>query len=142
MNLIRDFKKESFNKTYAYIDEKTIYKRISESTKLDFLIAYIAEKDEKIVGLIAGIVVPSYTDENKKIGMELIWIVNKENRGSSIGTRLFKILEDTMFQRDADSVVFIAGSYSVLTDNSHLLEKVYKRNGYEKLEVHYIKRRK
>jgi len=137
--LMRAFKLESFNKTYAYMDEKTIDKRINEAVDHDIPITYVADVNNLIVGMIAGIVIPSYTDESKNMGMELVWIVNKGYRSKSIGMRLFMVLEEEMFKRGADSVIFTAGSYSVLTDNSHKLADVYKRNGYSKLEIHYIK---
>ena len=142
LELVKEFKKESFNKTHAYIEEAAIRQRIIQSVETGDPIVFVALQDGKIVGIIAGILSTAYADFNKKIGIELIWIVNKNYRGGSVGTRLFKTLEDKLFELGADSVIFTAGNYSVQTNNSHLLEKMYRRNGYEKLEVQYIKQRR
>jgi len=140
-DMLVEFKKESFNNTFCPMNEETIIKRVKQGLDTGIPFGYVAEVGGKIVGMIAGMVIESYTDETKKIGMELVWIVSKEFRNKGEGVKLFKALENRFIAEECDFIIFTAGSYSEHTDNSGKLESLYVRQGYSKLETQFVKRR-
>jgi GNAT superfamily N-acetyltransferase len=133
--LVQEFKKEALDSIPVSFDETTVMGIIVSSISQDIPRIYVA-LDGGVIGLIAGVVLPSYFDKNKITSMELMWYVNQAHRGTSAGIKLMKEMELYAKERGADTLVMIAPYYS---PSSKDVSKLYERYGYKRLETHYIK---
>ena len=85
-----------------------------------------------MVGLIAGVIVPSLTD-NKPALQEVIWYVDKRFR--SHGRKLMDAFEQEAARRGLTRVLMALMENSM----SERLDAFYRRCGYRRFEVQYIK---
>lgn len=95
-------------------------------------IVLLAERDDKVVGIIAG----RFIDSFNSMGLffeEILWYVEPSSRG--IGIMLFKKLLKTCEERGCKGVSMWAYC------NEHLqgVERLYKRTGFKEIERKYYK---
>lgn len=130
--LINEFYEESLKQYGLSFDLVTI-----DTTIENFInnhICLLIEKDNKVVGVIAGMIAISIFDASQKIAQEAIWYITKEERKGTAGIRLFKAFEDECKARGANIISMIR------VDNiSNRLDKLYKSRNYQLAEFHYLK---
>ena len=133
LELIIQFYKESLKEYGLKISIATIKNNIK--VFIDNHIIIIAEKNTDIIGVIAGIVVPSIFDDSQIIAQEIMWYINKDFREGSSGLRLLKSFEDICRFLGVNKI------YSGHTNNLNpdRLNKFLVRQGYTSMETHYIK---
>lgn len=136
LDLVEEFKQEALNETKISFDRTTLKRRLDDAILNDVPIIFVAVDKEKVIGVIAGVLINSYFDINKKMATEFIWYVNKKYRGNSASVRLLKTFEKYCKENKADTVTMIAPHYS---ENSKEIGFFYERQGYKKLETHYLK---
>jgi len=94
--------------------------------------SFVAIKDGKVVGLLAGQVVTD-TLSGEETYAELMWFVLKEHR--SCGARLLKFVEDWVKEKGIKRMMMV----HMCNDKEDQLREFYLRLGYRPMEVHYIK---
>lgn len=98
-------------------------------------VALVIENDQEIIGVIAGAVIPSFTDGSQRIFNESIWYVKPEHRGGSTGIRLLRLVEKYCINIGINKIVMI-GMFNNEIDR---LGSFYTSQGYTGLEIHYVK---
>lgn len=99
---------------------------------IDDKIAFVADKDKKIIGIIAGqVMVPPGSDD--KVFHELVWFVLPEYR--RYGIKLFNRIEQFCQTNDIKHMIFI----HIINSVSEKVERFYQKKGFKLLEQHYIK---
>lgn len=139
LDLIEQFKEEALNKTMVSFNLNTLAKRTLEAIQKDNPSIILAHNNGKAVGMIAYITVNSYFDQNQIMALELMWYVDKDYRNSNIGKKLLEAAEKDLASKKVNTLTMIAGHYSVNTGKDKVLDIFYQRQGYKKLETHYIK---
>ncbi|MFZ2950891.1 MAG: GNAT family N-acetyltransferase [Desulfuromonadaceae bacterium] len=87
---------------------------------------------DKVVGGLGGIKGPDL-HHPRIVAVETFWFVLPEFRGK--GLRLFAAFENWAVEKKCDAVAMVH-----LTDSQpEILEKLYRRKGYELIEKHYLK---
>lgn len=119
---IVDFDETSFRATYSHL-------------LAGDGVCIVAEKDGAIVGVTGALAYPFYFNGRHKTGQELFWWVNPEERGSSIGSRMFKALED--WAREVGCQTFSMIALDALKPEA--VARVYQRAGYRPSERSFIK---
>jgi len=94
---------------------------------------FLAEENEEIVGFLGALLYPDVNDGDL-IGTELFWFVEKEHRGRC-GMRLFDAFEKWAIEAGAKRLIM--SHLSTLAPDK--LKKIYKRLGYRKADVSYVK---
>jgi len=89
--------------------------------------------DDKLQGMIAGIVYPYYFT-GQMSGNEMFWWVEPESR-KGLGKKLLDGLEDWAKGKGAVSFTMI----SLDASEPERMDKIYKRRGYEPREHHYVR---
>ena len=138
-NLVKEFQEEALNKTKVSFNEITLLARIDSAIKHDMPTIFVAVENDIVVGLLSGLIVNSYFDTNQILALELMWYVSKQHRGASAGKKLMEEFEKYAKEKGAENVIMIAGHYSINEKKDMVLDHFYKKNGYIKLETHYIK---
>jgi GNAT superfamily N-acetyltransferase len=101
-------------------------------TSVDDKISFVADKDKKIIGIIAGqVMVPPGSDD--KVFHELVWFVLPEYRRYSI--KLFNSIIQFCRINDIKYMIFNHITNSV----GEKVERFYQKKGFKLLEQHYIK---
>jgi GNAT superfamily N-acetyltransferase len=90
----------------------------------------LGEENEKTVGLLGFIVTPHHFS-GQLYASELMWYVEPEHRKGGIGLQLLWEAERRAKKQGAETMIFSAPNDSVAA--------LYKRFGYEQLEVSYRK---
>lgn len=90
----------------------------------------LGEEDGAIVGLL-GFIITDHHFSGQRYAAELMWYVLPEHRKGGIGMKLLWEAEKAAKQSGAQDMVFTAPNDEV--------SALYKRFGYEKLEVTYRK---
>lgn len=91
----------------------------------------VAEQSGQVVGMIGGIVYPSYFNRNSLTGQEMFWWSE-----STEGLRLYRALEAWAISKGCTSFSMVA-----LQDREFTrMDALYKRMGYRPSEHSYIKR--
>lgn len=89
---------------------------------------WVLDLNNEIVGICGAISFPLYFNPAYTIAQELFWYVHPEHRGS--GKLLLNHLEDWSKEEGVNALHMIA-----LEDkNAGIMEKVYKKAGYEPVE--------
>lgn len=127
--LIFEFHEESL-KEYLSFDSKTIRQSI-----LDYIDKYIMLVDDKLTGIIAGIIAPSIFDSKDIIAQESIWYISKEHRKGRLGLELLHAFEGKAKELKATKIIMI----HMDNLNGDLMEKLYTHRGYKRLEWNFIK---
>jgi len=138
-SLIRQFKEEALNKTMVSFDDMTLLKMINEAIEKGNPSIIVARDENRVVGMIAYVVIQSFYDENQIMALELMWYVSKDRRDNKVGHRLIEEAEKDCRAKGAESLIMVAGHYSENIRQDRALDVLYRRKGYKKLESHYIK---
>lgn len=101
----------------------------------DSAIVLIAEAEGNAVGLLAGVVAPTWFQKTKYVAQELAWWVDEEFRSSLVGVRLFMAFEEWAKLTGAESIIM--SSIETGSDNTG---RFLERTGYKKSDTNYIKR--
>lgn len=99
-------------------------------TKIGILLLLINEGN--IVGVLGGIKYQDVNSENL-IASELFWFVEKEHRGQ--GSELLELFEKWAKINKCKKIIMVHLA-DLMPDR---LEVFYRRKGYRKMEVHYVK---
>lgn len=119
----------SFN--IPFDEESTRY---TLEMSLDQALLTVAD-DGKIVGFACGLMSPCVANFEYKVAHEIAFWLEKEYRGSGLGQKLVKSLED--LAREANATLFnVAALYFASSDKA---EAIYKKHGYIKTETCYTK---
>jgi N-acetylglutamate synthase-like GNAT family acetyltransferase len=129
--LVEEFYEESLK------EYKLSFRDIEETIKNTVAnhIGLVAEKEEKIIGCIGGITIPSMFDKDELIGQESIWYITKSERKGTVGIRLLKAFEEECKKKGCSFVimVYMGNSYP------EQLKRFYSMNNYKLLEMQHIK---
>lgn len=98
-------------------------------------ITFVSQTNEKVDGIIAGMLTHSNFDKSEPIAQEFIWYLSKEARKGSTGIRLLKAFE-TKAKRLGAKFILMMYMGNLFKDT---LEKLYRKNKYKHLESQYIK---
>lgn len=101
--------------------------------ELDEIVLFVAEDNNKLVGMLVGVVNESLFS-NDKIASELAWFVEKEYRGTSMALRLLAEFEKWAKLQDCSFIAMI--DLHRVND----LENMYNKLGYELAEKTYMKK--
>jgi len=134
VSLVKDFFKESLSDYGLLLEDKTIIETLEHYAKN--LIAFVAEENGKIVGVVGGLIAHSIFDKSQLIGQETIWYVDKDYRNGTIGLKLIKTFEDECKNRGASLIAMV----NMGNLNNEILGKLYRHRGYKLMEKQYIKR--
>ena len=137
-NLVKEFQEEALNKTSISIDENTMKQHINTAILKDIPCVFVYVKD-RVIGLISGMIIPSFFHTNKTMAFELMWYVSKKFRGGNTGNELLNAFEEYAIKNKAEYIVMVAPFYSGNERENNIFEYLYKKKGYRKLETHYIK---
>ena len=130
LGLIKEFQEEVIDEYNILCDDE-----VARSIMTAFVsTTLIAEKDGKIVGLLAGTIV-NYPLNKNRVFQEVLWFVTKQYRK-------YGILLLNEAERYAKEVWGCIQMIMVHMGNSksEKLEAFYLKRGYKFLEAHYLKR--
>lgn len=132
--LVKEFFEESLSEYGLLLDNKTIIETLEHYAKN--LIAFVADENGVIAGVVGGLIVPSIFDKSQLIGQETIWYVDRNYRSGIIGLKLIKAFEDECKKQGANLIAMVhMGNL-----NADVLGKLYRHRGYKLMERQYIKR--
>jgi hypothetical protein len=97
-------------------------------------LCFLAEKDESVVGMIAGILSPAYFNHSHITGEELFWWVSAD-AAPHTGVKLLTAIEDKA--RELGGNTWNMKSLARL--NGERMEQLYTRRGYRASERLFIK---
>ena len=96
---------------------------------------WLAEIDNEIVGIAGALLYPLYFSPTNLVAQELWWWLTPASRGSGVGSKMFKQIEQWSQEKGAKALFMIA-----LEDSKvQKMEKVYARAGFRPLERTFIK---
>jgi N-acetylglutamate synthase-like GNAT family acetyltransferase len=96
---------------------------------------WLAEIENKIVGICGALVYPLYFNPSALVVQELWWWLTPASRGSGAGGQMFKQIEQWAKDKDASALFMIA-----LEDNrAKKMENLYIRAGFRPMERTFIK---
>jgi hypothetical protein len=90
--------------------------------------------DDKLQGVIAGVVSPMWFSDNL-MGQELLWWVNPEARHSKVGFQLM----NKLIKWFEDKGVAAYSMYSLEHSNPEQMDRIYKRKGFTQTEHTYTR---
>jgi len=127
-DLFNEFVKESLDEYDVDLNIKFIKKVAGHYVETSF----VAEKDGKIVGVLAGDIIgsPSF---NTPIYQEQVWFFSKVHRFHGIG--LLKFAESILKDCGVSHIVMA----NMANSKAEKLARFYKRMNYKTMEIHYIK---
>ena len=131
--LVIKFYDESLSEYKISLDMDTIKETISNFIKNHIVI--VLEKQDKLVGVIGGLVTPSIFDKNQFVAQEFVWYIDKQYRHGFAGIKLLKLFEKECKNRGANLINMIHMN-NLYTESLH---DFYTKNGYYKMEIHYMK---
>ena len=110
-------------------------------------IVFVAEIDDRIVGVIMGMILPFGWNKNYILAMEAIWYVEKEYRGNLLGVKLLDSFEEAGKEKGATHIAMGHMEYMdgktrkpILSDKGWITtSQYYRKKGYKIMEQHYIK---
>jgi GNAT superfamily N-acetyltransferase len=96
---------------------------------------WLAEIENKIVGICGALVYPLYFNPSALVVQELWWWLTPASRGSGAGGQMFKQIEQWAKDKNASALFMIA-----LEDNrAKKMENLYVRAGFRPMERTFIK---
>ena len=131
VNLCRLFWEESLKEYGLKWNEEDATQTVINFIKT--LKSLVIEKEGKVVGVVAGIVIPSFFNYRSKIFTEVIWYVKPEYR--RYGLKLYAVLEQTLKNQDIDKITMINMSNS----KAGKIGKFYQKKGYQFMETVWMK---
>ena len=126
--LIKEFYDESL-KDYISLDTISI-----RNTILNFIESHIVLVDDELKGIIAGILAYSIFDSKELFAQECIWYVSKDCR-NKLGLELLDAFEKKAKDMGAKRIIMI----HMDNLNGNLMEKLYEKKGYKRMEYNFIK---
>ncbi len=93
---------------------------------------FLMTKDEKIVGVLAGVVMPFLLNYKQTIFQEIVWYVLPEYRGR--GLDLLVAAEALCKREGIDKMIMVS-----LNDLTPALPSFYRHRGFKALEQHWMK---
>ena len=117
---------------FVFVDPEYTTKKYTELMNNGSGIMFVIEKDGKIVGGIGGLIGPDLHSP-RMIAVETFWFVLPEYRGK--GFKLLNEFEKWADEKKADAVAMV----HLVDCHPDILEKIYKRKGYQLIENHYLK---
>ena len=97
-------------------------------------IIYVAEKDNKLIGFIAGMVQPYFFSQRKRV-TDMGFFVQPEHRGSSAAIKLIKALENWAKENNVVDVC-LGQTTAVKLEET---QKFYTRLGYKTVGFNTVK---
>ena len=94
---------------------------------------FIAERGDEIIGAAAGSVNKHPWAKHQMWGSEDFWYVKKEERGTSVGIKLFNMLMDWFKENGANRIHMVHYHWN------QKVSKFYARKGFVPFEVSYVK---
>ena len=95
---------------------------------------WLAEIEDKVVGIVGAIAYPLYFNPNALVVQELWWWLDPAFRGE--GNKMFKQIELWAKKRNASALFMIA----LEDDRAAKMEKVYQRAGFKPIERTFMKK--
>ena len=132
-DLVEEFHNESLKEYKITYDRTTICHSIHQLIKDHLML--VALKQDKVIGVIGGIIQPSIFNNQQIIAQEIIWYITKTERGGMAGIKMVQAFEKACKERGASLVMMIHMSNL----SSEILSKFYWSNGYQNMETHYVK---
>jgi len=132
IELIKWFEKDQVSEYHRIITDEIYAKKVAE-TFLDTTL--IAEKDNRIIGLISGVIL-THPLNNEKIFQEYLWLVAPEYRKNGTALELLKAMEKKAKEKWGCKL-FILGFLGNRRPITFMY--LYEHLGYKFLEAHYIK---
>lgn len=114
--------------------EESIKKYMEGLVVLEGSIFFVAEDDGKIIGSIAGMVVPWMFNFSQKVSHEMWWFVDPEYRGIAGTFLLRKFYKESKRMGAIAIVVATSGN----REEIRVIEN-YQKSGFKHLEHHFIK---
>ena len=114
--------------------EESVYNMVKMANEHDLL--YVAEVQGSVVGFAAGVVGALLGNGAVKVGTELAWWLNPDQRGGALGIKLLKAIENQAKEIGIKywNMAFMCSS---MPDE---IERIYQKLGYTKSEVVYTRR--
>jgi N-acetylglutamate synthase-like GNAT family acetyltransferase len=105
------------------------------SLQNDTIGIWLAEIENKIVGICGALVYPLYFNPSALVVQELWWWLTPDSRGSGAGGQMFKQIEQWAKDKNASALFMIA-----LEDSrAKKMESLYVRAGFKPMERTFIK---
>jgi GNAT superfamily N-acetyltransferase len=98
------------------------------------ILLLVGELNGEIVGVTSCLLYPLYFSQST-VGQELWWWLTPKARGTGIGQRMFRAIEDWTKEKGATALFMIA----LEDERAAAMEKVYFRAGFTPLERTFIK---
>ena len=96
---------------------------------------WLAESDNKVVGITGAINYPLYFSPNSNVVQELWWWLTPDARGTGAGAKMFDCIKIWAKEKNASAMFMIA----LEDDRAGKMEKLYRRAGFKPLERTFIK---
>jgi len=96
---------------------------------------WVAADGDRVAGMAAAVIFPSYFNNTATIVQELFWWVDPDARGTGAGKQLIESIEQWAEKLDAKVVFMIA----LADKNEEKMQNVYARRGYRPLERTFIR---
>lgn len=140
---INDFRKidKMARAFYAEATYPEIYgAEVDEDSLIQFVVSMITDENKVIFidedhGMISGVVIPWFFNNNKLFAQEMAWWVEPEKRNTMLGGRLFKTFEKWAVSKGAD---FMAMGTLNPTSNGKVA-RFYEKQGMINTETMYGK---
>jgi len=129
INLLKEFQKESFGDYGVDVSPEYI-RKISEAYKDS---TFVLEQEGNIVGVLV-LSLTLLPVNGEIIAEELVWYVSKKFR--RFGINLLTFAEKWCIHKGIRRLIMVCMANS----KAKVLERFYMRQGYEPMQVHYIKK--
>lgn len=100
---------------------------------IDNHVVFIAEENNKSLGMIAGMVVPNLYNPKFTILQEFFWWIKEEYRNTKAAFKLFSAFEKEAIKLKVNSIVMVSTAYTPQ------LERIYKHKNYRPIEYAFMK---
>ena len=95
--------------------------------------ALVIERDDKVVGMTAWLLVPHPANMKCKIFQEILWGVNSPNKTDAL--LLLRAIEAKAKEVEANVVILA----NLSLENESQIRRIYNKKGYAFMESHYSK---
>lgn len=129
--LCQAFSNEALAPFGLVYDEERVKRQLVRWVMDEDTLFLIGLLDEKVVGVLVAVMVPALTSGNAVV-QEMIWYVDADHRGGTVGARLLFALEKWCVIRGASHLVM-----ANMDDEG--VERMYTKRAFKRMEVHYIK---
>lgn len=105
------------------------------SLNQDSIGIWLAEIDDKIVGICGALAYPLYFNPSALVVQELWWWLTPSARGSGAGAKMFQQIEQWAKEQNAVALFMIA----LEDQRAQKMERLYARAGFRPMERTFIK---